>query len=110
MVGRGAVGRPWLLAEIAAEIYGAPRPVKPRGQALADLMVEHLDSQLAFYGAGIGIRAMRKHFDAYLADLIQERSEISDLRNRLMRSDCHRAAAAMIRAEVPVLDTERLAA
>jgi tRNA-dihydrouridine synthase B len=33
MVGRGAQGRPWALAEIAAEVFGAPAPDVPEGAA-----------------------------------------------------------------------------
>lgn len=65
MVGRGAQGAPWVLAEIAHAIYGTPAPVIPVGQALADLIAEHYDAVLSFYGTHIGLRLARKHLGWY---------------------------------------------
>ena len=66
MVGRGAQGRPWVLAQIAAEVYGTPAPVVPRGTALADLVCGHYQDMLAFYGLDLGLRVARKHMAWYL--------------------------------------------
>ncbi|MDP3961424.1 MAG: tRNA dihydrouridine synthase DusB [Pseudorhodobacter sp.] len=67
MVGRGAQGQPWLLAQIAAQIYGTPAPVVPQGAALADLVVGHYEAMLGFYGRDLGIKVARKHLGWYLA-------------------------------------------
>ncbi|RVT84465.1 tRNA dihydrouridine synthase DusB [Rhodobacteraceae bacterium CCMM004] len=66
MVGRGARGRPWALAEIAAAGGWSPAPVPPRGRALAALVLEHLDAALSFYGRDLGQRVMRKHLGWYM--------------------------------------------
>lgn len=66
MVGRGAQGRPWALAAIAAALHGAPAPQVPRGAALADLVVGHYQAMLAFYGADLGLRVARKQLGWYL--------------------------------------------
>ncbi|MFN3294107.1 MAG: tRNA dihydrouridine synthase DusB [Gemmobacter sp.] len=66
MIGRGAQGRPWRLAQVAAELWGAPTPQVPQGAALADLVVAHHDSMLAFYGTDLGLRVARKHLGWYL--------------------------------------------
>ena len=66
MVGRGAQGRPWALAQIAADLWGAPAPQVPQGAALADLVLAHHDAVLAFYGADLGLRVARKHLGWYL--------------------------------------------
>lgn len=66
MVGRGAQGRPWLLAEIAAALYGTAAPQIPTGATLADLVVEHYEAILSFYGTGLGVRVARKHLDCYM--------------------------------------------
>ncbi len=63
MVGRGARGRPWILAEIIAALGGASAPA--RGD-LADLVVAHYESALAFHGRELGLRTMRKHLGWYL--------------------------------------------
>lgn len=66
MVGRGAQGAPWRLAEIAAELFGAPAPRIPEGAALADLVAAHYEAMLDFYGAELGLRVARKHLGWYL--------------------------------------------
>ena len=66
MLGRAVPGRPWLLAQIAADLAGQPEPAPPRGTALADLVAEHYQDMLAFHGRDIGLRAARKHLGAYM--------------------------------------------
>ena len=66
MVGRGAQGRPWALAQIAHDLTGTPAPVVPRGAALADLVIGHYDSMLSFYGTDLGLKIARKHLGWYL--------------------------------------------
>ena len=66
MIGRGAQGAPWRLAQISAALYGAAAPVVPVGAALAELVIGHYDQILQFYGAGLGLRVARKHLGWYL--------------------------------------------
>lgn len=66
MVGRGAQGRPWLLAELAAEIYGTQQPDIPTGDALVAMVAEHYDAMLSFYGTTLGGRVARKHLGWYM--------------------------------------------
>ncbi|PTN02663.1 tRNA-U20-dihydrouridine synthase [Rhodovulum imhoffii] len=66
MVGRGAQGRPWLPARIAARLYGTPAPKIPAGPALAEVVAEHYEAMLSFYGAELGIRVARKHLGWYM--------------------------------------------
>ncbi len=73
MVGRGAQGRPWLLAQISAALHGTAAPMVPVGDALADLIVEHYEDMLGFYGQELGRRVARKHIGWYL-----EAADISD--------------------------------
>jgi nifR3 family TIM-barrel protein len=65
MVGRGAQGRPWLLAQIAANLAGRPAPQAPQGAALVDLVATHYQAILAFYGRDLGLRVARKHLGWY---------------------------------------------
>lgn len=64
MVGRGALGRPWLVGAIAASLQGAVAsavtPVERRDAALA-----HYHSLLSTMGAHAGLRHARKHLAAY---------------------------------------------
>ncbi|OYX45581.1 MAG: tRNA dihydrouridine synthase DusB [Rhodobacterales bacterium 32-67-9] len=65
MVGRGAQGAPWRLAEIAAGLFGTPAPDVPDGTRLSDMISEHYEAMLNFYGAEIGMRIARKHLGWY---------------------------------------------
>ncbi|MHA3915861.1 tRNA dihydrouridine synthase DusB [Halovulum sp. GXIMD14793] len=66
MVGRGAQGRPWLLADIAADLGGMPAPVIPVGAALYDMIIAHYEAILTFYGTQLGLKCARKHLGWYL--------------------------------------------
>ena len=68
MVGRGAQGRPWLLAQIAASLFGAQAPLVPQGRALTDMVAGHYEGMLSFYGAELGNRVARKHLGWYMDD------------------------------------------
>ncbi len=66
MIGRGARGRPWLLAEVIAHLGGEPAP---RVGNLADLVAAHYEAALTFHGRDLGVRTMRKHLGWYLDGL-----------------------------------------
>ncbi|WP_372993658.1 tRNA dihydrouridine synthase DusB [Sulfitobacter sp.] len=66
MVGRGSQGRPWILAEIAHQLYGTPAPVVPQGADFARMVGDHYDEIIRFYGVTIGLRAARKHLGWYM--------------------------------------------
>ncbi|MEM1303066.1 MAG: tRNA dihydrouridine synthase DusB, partial [Pseudomonadota bacterium] len=51
MIGRGAIGKPWLLAEIAAGLAGRKIDLRPRGAAFGALIARHAAAHLDFYGA-----------------------------------------------------------
>ncbi len=66
MIGRGAQGRPWLLAEVAHALWGSDAPAVPKGAALVDLVRGHYDAMLRFYGTDLGLRVARKHLGWYM--------------------------------------------
>ena len=66
MVGRGAQGQPWLLAQIAAALAGQPVPDAPGTEARFALIRAHYRDILAFYGDDLGLRVARKHLGWYL--------------------------------------------
>ena len=65
MLGRGAQGQPWAVAQIGAGLAGLPGPAAPRGPELAALVAEHYEDMLIEYGIAVGLRAARKHLDWY---------------------------------------------
>ena len=66
MVGRGAQGRPWLLSELAHALFSAPKVVRPSWSEFCQLVAEHYDSILGFYGRALGLRVARKHLGWYM--------------------------------------------
>ncbi|WP_323802474.1 tRNA dihydrouridine synthase DusB [Sulfitobacter litoralis] len=66
MIGRGAQGKPWLLAQVAHDLFGAPVPVIPQGADFARMVADHYEAIIQFYGEVIGLRVARKHLGWYM--------------------------------------------
>ncbi len=66
MVGRGVIGKPWLISQISACVNKEPMPSSPKGLSLIELIVGHYDEILSFYGESLGVRIARKHLKRYL--------------------------------------------
>lgn len=66
MIGRGAQGKPWLLAQVAHDLFGAPAPVIPQGAEFARMVADHYEAIIRFYGEVIGLRVARKHLGWYM--------------------------------------------
>lgn len=66
MVGRGAQGRPWMIAQIAHALVGSPAPNVPTGDDLVGMIAGHYDAMLRFYGEDLGVRVARKHLGWYM--------------------------------------------
>jgi len=64
MVGRGAQGRPWLLAQIADHLEGRDIRSAPDMAFRYQQICQHLDMLLTDYGMR-GVRLARKHLAAY---------------------------------------------
>ncbi|MBQ8557612.1 MAG: tRNA dihydrouridine synthase DusB [Alphaproteobacteria bacterium] len=60
MIGRGMLGRPWVLHQLA----DVSTQLNITGKVLADLICEHLAMMLSYYGKA-GLFAMRKHLAWY---------------------------------------------
>ena len=87
MIGRAAVGRPWLVGEIASGLAGeclTLAAAQKREAALA-----HLESLIETMGALTGLRHARKHLSAY-ADHAGANSHAGGaaMRLRLVTTDC----------------------
>ena len=103
MIGRGAQGRPWLLAQIAHALHGTPAPVVPEGADLGNLIEAHYDAMLGFYGIDLGLRCARKHLGWYL-----EAAGLEGERAPLMTAATPQASRQLIRSIFA--DAERRAA
>ncbi len=82
MMGRGAQGRPWALAQVAAALYGTPAPEVPQGDALAQMVCGHYEAMLSFYGVDLGRKVVRKHLGWYMdeagSDPVQRKAILTE--------------------------------
>jgi tRNA-dihydrouridine synthase B len=65
MIGRGAYGRPWLPAQIEAELAGRPFAA-PGPEERLGIVLDHFRRSLAFYGEGLGLKMFKKHLGHYV--------------------------------------------
>ena len=66
MIGRAAVGRPWIFREIAYFLETGEHLAPPTEEEIALLLLSLLDSLYDFYGENRGHHIARKHIGAYL--------------------------------------------
>ncbi len=102
MIGRGAQGQPWALAEVAASLSGSARPVRPMGCDLISMVSEHYEAMLMFYGVKLGGRVARKHLGWYM--------DGADTDPALRREVLTARAANSVLALLPMALTDRAAA
>lgn len=82
MIGREAMGSPWLLGEIAAALVGkAWSP--PSLSEQADGLCEQIEDSLSLYGSRLGLRIVRKHVAAHIDKVALP---LDDLERRELRS------------------------
>lgn len=58
MIGRGAIGNPWIFYQLKNELINIDNDIK------AKIILEHYDSMIEFYGEH-GVRMFRKHLHTY---------------------------------------------
>ena len=66
MVGRAIRGRPWLLNEIAADLWGYQKYNLINSDSLTELIISHYEDILSFYGNELGVKVARKHLGWYM--------------------------------------------
>jgi tRNA-dihydrouridine synthase B len=69
MIGRAALGRPWLFASIRAALEQGSAWAVPAAQELPAVVAEHLTELYDFYGEYAGLRIARKHIAWYAKNL-----------------------------------------
>ncbi len=83
MVGRAALGQPWLVGRIARALAGEPAPMPSAADRLAAAL-DHIESILAALGREKGLRHARKHLAAYVDHAGPASSQRLALRQRLV--------------------------
>ena len=101
MVGRGAYGRPWAPASIAASLRTGVTQAEPTLAAQLDIVRGHYDAMLAEYGQGAGSRLARKHLGWYSRGLPGSASFRAEV-NRL--TDPETVLAAVERFYRPLIE------
>ncbi|MCU0977368.1 MAG: tRNA dihydrouridine synthase DusB [Steroidobacteraceae bacterium] len=69
MIGRGALGRPWVFREIASHLATGRTAEPPSPAEVRAIIVTHLEALHGFYGADQGVRMARKHLAWYAKQL-----------------------------------------
>ena len=69
MIGRGALGNPWLFSEINARMRGEPLPPRPSLQERLAVMRREIALLLDDKGERVGFREARKHVAWYMTGL-----------------------------------------
>jgi tRNA-dihydrouridine synthase B len=85
MIGRGAVGRPWFVGEVARHLAGDPAEQGPDASTRHAVALEHYRTLLGLMGKEHGMRHARKHLAGYAAYV--PRSDAAHLRRRLVTSE-----------------------
>jgi tRNA-dihydrouridine synthase B len=67
MIGRAAMGRPWLVGQIAAALSQTPYET-PTPRDMAESAIRHYQHLLSSMGRDVGLRHARKHVVAYLEE------------------------------------------
>jgi tRNA-dihydrouridine synthase B len=106
MIGRSAVGRPWLVGQIGAALQGRTIP-DPTPEEKADIAVEHYEGLLSLYGEKVGIRHARKHLAAYADAAVGSGFHVrQEDRAALVTSEAPRAVIGLLRSLYGRLDRE----
>jgi nifR3 family TIM-barrel protein len=85
MIGRGALGNPWIFREINAYLKDGTIPPKPTHQELKEMMLQHLDSLVELKGERTAVLEMRSHGPWYLKGIEHAstlRKQLSQARTR----------------------------
>src|SRR3954466_11312695 len=83
MIGRGAYGRPWLIAQVMAELGGGGQKPDPSLNEQLEAMLEQYDEMLRLYGTHTGVNLARKHIGWYTKGLPGS----AELRNTVNQQD-----------------------
>ena len=65
MVGRGALGNPWIFSRAKCLLAGRDDPGEPRIEQRLSLLLEHNGMMVQEHGGKYGVILMRKHFGCY---------------------------------------------
>ena len=94
MIGRAALGNPWIFREVTAAWKGEEIPSPPTAEEKKAMMIRHLDDLASFKGEYAAVREMRKHVGWYIKGLagaasfrgkVNQITDIDELRNAIKK-------------------------
>ncbi len=98
MIGRSAVGRPWIVGQIGAALQGRAIP-DPSPEDMTNIAVEHYDGLLSLYGEKVGVRHARKHLAGYADVAIASGFQVApSVRTALVTTEEPRTVIALLRS------------
>jgi tRNA-dihydrouridine synthase B len=92
MVGRGALGNPWIFRAVEHFLATGTELPEPEPVEVGATLLAHLDALHDFYGEGRGVRVARKHIQWYC----QDHPGSATLWNAVNRVECARAQRALV--------------
>jgi tRNA-dihydrouridine synthase B len=93
MIGRGAYGRPWLIAQVMSDLAGGGQRPDPSLDEQLETMLEQYDDMLSLYGRVTGVNLARKHIGWYTKGLPAS----AEFRNRVNTQDDPDVVIGMLR-------------
>ena len=69
MIGRGTYGKPWLVRQTMDHVRGEAITAAPDVPTLRNLVIEHYEDMLHYYGTHLGVGIARKHVAWYCTGL-----------------------------------------
>jgi tRNA-dihydrouridine synthase B len=93
MIGRGAYGRPWLIAQVMSELSGGGHRPDPSLDEQLETMLQQYEEMLVLYGTHTGVNLARKHIGWYTKGLPGS----AELRNKVNQQDDPAIVIRMLR-------------
>ncbi len=87
MIGRAAIGQPWLPAQIATYLQTGKQPRPPSAQQQNKIMQDWYDATIAFYGETLGVRVARKHLAGFIDYFVDDKNMAKTIRAHICRLD-----------------------
>lgn len=98
MIGRAAIGYPWIFGEVKHYLRHGVRPAPPTLAARVEVAKKHLDFSIRWKGERTGIFEMRRHYTNYFRNI----PDFKPFRSRLVEAETHPELRAILDE---VLDT-----
>ena len=85
MIGRGAIGNPWIFEEIISYLQNKNIREVSKKEKL-ETIIKHIEYEIEEKGEITGIKELRKHMSAYIKNM-PKASEVRDRINRIEEKD-----------------------